>query len=63
MTHEDLDKHDRCKHLLESPAPLVVGKLINEIRRYMKFVDEVKQIKRGNIDEDVIDEILRRHEM
>jgi len=36
MTLEDLDKQDACKHLLEAPAPLVVGKLIDELRRYIK---------------------------
>jgi len=63
MTLDDLDKQDRCKYLLEEPAPGVVGKLINELRKHMMFVAELKQVKRyrPGIDEDAIDELLRNH--
>lgn len=33
ITKEKLDKMDQCRHLLEAPAPQVVGELIEEIRR------------------------------
>lgn len=63
MTLQDLDKQDACKHLLEAPAPLVVGKLIAELRRYIQFTDKLKQIKRHPIDEDVIDALLQKYEI
>ena len=63
MTLQDLDKQDACKHLLEAPAPLGVGKLIAELRRYIQFTTELKQIKRHPIDEDVIDALLQKYEI
>jgi len=33
ITKEKLDKMDQCRHLLDAPAPEVVGELIEEIRR------------------------------
>jgi hypothetical protein len=63
MTLKELDRQDRCKHLLESPAPLVVGKLITELRKYVAFVDEIKTKKRGVLDEDDIDTLLDKYEI
>jgi predicted GTPase len=36
MTLEELEREDKIKHLLEAPAPIVVGKLIAELRRYIE---------------------------
>jgi hypothetical protein len=33
---EELEREDKIKHLLEAPAPIVVGKLIAELRRYIE---------------------------
>jgi len=33
ITKEKLDRMDQCRHLLDAPAPQVVGELIDEIRR------------------------------
>lgn len=63
MTLSELDREDACKHLLEAPAPLVVGKLIDELRKYMDFVDEIKTQKRGLLDEDAIDTLLTKYEI
>jgi hypothetical protein len=41
MTLKDLEKQDKCKHLLEAPAPDVVGKLIAELRRYIEHYGEL----------------------
>jgi len=35
MTIEELNKIDKCRHLLSPPAPDVVGKLVHELRRYL----------------------------
>ena len=32
MTTEELNKIDKCRHLLPEPAPEVVGKLIEQMR-------------------------------
>lgn len=62
ITHEDLDKQDACKNLLEAPAPIVVGRLINELRAYVSLVDELKMLKRNRyLDEDKIDDLLTKH--
>jgi hypothetical protein len=61
MTLEDLDKQDRCKHLLEEPAPIVVGNLIVELRKHMALVAELKRRKRSVMDEDDIDTLLKEH--
>jgi len=50
MTLQDLDKQDACKHLLEAPAPLVVGKLIAELRRYIEIYG-VLPIESDNISD------------
>lgn len=41
MTHEHLNKIDTCRHLLEAPAPEVVGELVTELRRYMAALDAI----------------------
>ena len=41
MTLEHLDKMDKCRHLLPDPAPEVVGELINDLRRYVKAMDDI----------------------
>jgi len=38
MTIEKLNKTDECRHLLEAPAPEVVGELIEELRRLRKVL-------------------------
>jgi hypothetical protein len=63
MTLEDLDREDACKHLLESPAPIVVGNLIAELRKYVSFVEEIKTLKCQLLDEDDIDTLLEKHEV
>ena len=39
MTHEHLDKIDKCRHLLPAPAPEVVRELVNDLRRYVTAMD------------------------
>jgi hypothetical protein len=41
ITPETLDKMDQCRHLLDAPAPEVVGELIEEIRRARKALDAI----------------------
>lgn len=62
MTIDDLDKQDACKYLLESPAPIVVGRLIDELRKYFAFVDSLKSnAKIHPIDEDALTELIEKH--
>lgn len=62
MTLSDLEKEDSIKHLLESPAPVVVGKLIVELRKYIEFVNDIRS-RRSPLDEDDINELLERYEI
>ena len=41
MTNEELNKIDKCRHLLPDPAPEVVGDLVTELRRYVKAIDDI----------------------
>lgn len=41
MTYERLNKIDTYRHLLEAPAPEVVGELVAELRRYMTALDAI----------------------
>lgn len=41
MTNEELNKIDKCRHLLPAPAPEVVGDLVTELRRYIKAIDDI----------------------
>lgn len=41
MTNEELNKIDKCRHLLPAPAPEVVGDLVTELRRYVKAIDDI----------------------
>lgn len=59
MTREDLEKQDKCKHLLDAPAPLVVGKLIEELRRYMDAIDELEE----QFSCDIFHEITDRYNL
>jgi hypothetical protein len=54
ITPEKLNKMDQCRHLLDAPAPQVVGELIEEIRRlrealtyighgYTRDLDHIKE--------------------
>lgn len=62
MTLDDLNKEDACKHLLEAPAPIVVGRLTSELRKYISLVEELKMLKRHRyIDEDKIDDLLTKY--
>lgn len=38
MTPEELNKIDKCRHLLPEPAPEVVGKLVEQLRGYDKHL-------------------------
>lgn len=38
MTTEELNKIDKCRHLLPEPAPEVVGKLVEQLRGYDKHL-------------------------
>lgn len=41
MTFKTLEKQNEIRDLLESPAPVVVGKLIDELRTYMTAIEAV----------------------
>lgn len=41
MTHEHLDKIDKCRHLLPDPDPEVVRELVNDLRRYVTAMDAI----------------------
>lgn len=38
MTTEEINKIDKCRHLLPEPAPEVVGKLVEQLRGYDKHL-------------------------
>lgn len=38
MTTEELNRIDKCRHLLPAPAPEVVGKLVEQLRGYDKHL-------------------------
>jgi hypothetical protein len=38
MNTEELNKIDKCRHLLPEPAPEVVGKLVEQLRGYDKHL-------------------------
>jgi hypothetical protein len=62
ITLENINKQDACKNLLESPAPIVVGRLIDDIRAYISFVDALtKQVRIHPIDEDDLNELIDKH--
>lgn len=65
MTLADLDKQDTLKHLLDAPAPYVVGQLIDELRRYIAFVEELKSrsYQSDIINGITIDYLLRKHKI
>lgn len=61
MTLEDMDREDKLLHLLESPAPIVVKRLVDELRRHIELIDELKSMKRRTLDEDDVDTLLAKY--
>jgi len=45
ITKQKLDKMDQCRHLLDAPAPEVVGELIEEIRRLRAPLEKKAEIE------------------
>ena len=41
MTLEYLNKIEKCRYLLEDPAPEVIGELASELKRYMAAMDKI----------------------
>jgi uncharacterized coiled-coil DUF342 family protein len=42
MNTNEIDKIDRCRHLLPEPAPQVVGQLLEEIRAMRDAISEAR---------------------